>query len=168
MNATDPAGRETELATGPLDAEDRELLHAIRAAYEIEDPLPVGLLERLQFQITLDALQAEVATLTHLDLASAGVRSAVTESVRTVTFTSESLTTMVTITVQPGGGVRIDGWAAPGAGLVVEVLLADGSRRTETDQDGRFVFEDLPAGYARFVLQRPDESVRVLTPTIEL
>lgn len=166
-----PENRESQFARGRLDAEDEDLLRSIRAAYELEDPLPAGLIERLQFQITLDALHAEVATLTHLDLASAGARSTVTESVRTVTFTSQSLTTMVTITAQSGGSVRVDGWAAPGAGLVVEVLLAEGSRQTGTDEDGRFVFEELPAGLARFVLhRRPDqgEPTRVLTPTIEL
>ena len=149
-----PEDRESQLAAGLLDAEDGDLLRSIRAAYEVEDPLPAGLIDRLQFQITLDALHAEVATLTHLDLAGAGARSALTESVRTITFTSESLTTMVTITGQPGGHVRVDGWAAPGAGLTVEVLLAEGSRGTATDEDGRFVFEELPAGLARFVLHR--------------
>ena len=31
------------------------------------DPVPDGLVERIQFEITLDALHAEVATLTQLD-----------------------------------------------------------------------------------------------------
>ena len=42
--------------------------------------------------------------------------------------------------------VRIDGWAAPGRGIRVEVLLADGPRETYADDDGRFVFEDVPSG----------------------
>ena len=95
--------------------------------------MPDGLVERIQFEITLDALHAELATLTQLDLATSGARSASTESVRTVTFTAETVTTMVTISPQPDGSVRVDGWVAPGAGLLVEVLLADGrAARTPT------------------------------------
>ncbi len=162
--------REPESSTEALDAEDLALLRLIRSSYESADPVPDGLVERLQFQITLDALHAEIATLTQWDLASAGIRSASVEAVRTVTFSSESLTTMVTISSQPDGTVRVDGWVAPGAGVRIEVLLADDIRATSTDEDGRFVFEDLPTGLARFVLLRSgsDSPTRVLTPSIEL
>ena len=121
---------EERLAAEPLDREDLALLNSLRAYYDEHDPVPDGLVERIQFELTLDALQAEVATLTQLDLSSAGARSASTESVRTITFTSESMTTMVTITPDGEGSVRIDGWAAPGAGIRVEILLADGVRET--------------------------------------
>ena len=103
---------EERLAAEPLDPEDMALLNSLRAYYDEHDPVPDGLVERIQFELTLDALEAEVATLTQLDLASAGTRSAATESVRTITFTSESMTTMVTITPDGEGSVRVDGWAA--------------------------------------------------------
>jgi hypothetical protein len=66
--------------------------------------------------------------------------------------------------------MRVDGWAAPGAGLRVEVLFADGSRETQADPDGRFVFDNVPCGLAKFALYVPrgTEVVTVLTPTIEL
>ena len=132
--------------------------------------MPDGLVERIQFELTLDALQAEVATLTQLDLADAGARGSATESVRTITFTSESVTTMVTDHPPGEGPVRVDGWAAPGAGIRVEVLLADGPRETYADEDGRFVFEQVPTGLAKFALHLPAgaESATVVSPTIEL
>jgi hypothetical protein len=163
--------------------------------------VPDGLVERIQFELTLDALNAEVATLMQMDMAAAGVRSAPTEAVRTITFTSESLTTMVTLTPQPDGTVRVDGWTAtpggsggvvppgvstvpggrggivppgvstaPGAGIRVELLLPDGPRETHADDDGRFVFEDVPSGLAKFVVHVPrgEEFSTVLSPTIEL
>ena len=160
---------EERLASEPLDREDLALLNSLRAYYDEHDPVPDGLVERIQFELTLDALQAEVATLTQLDLSSAGARSASTESVRTITFTSESMTTMVTITPDGEGSVRIDGWAAPGAGIRVEVLLADGVRETYADDDGRFVFEQVPTGLAKFALHPADgESTTVVSPTMEL
>ena len=160
---------EERLAAEPLDREDLALLNSLRAYYDEHDPVPDGLVERIQFELTLDALQAEVATLTQLDLSSAGARSASTESVRTITFTSESMTTMVTITPDGEDSVRIDGWAAPGAGIRVEVLLADGVRETYADDDGRFVFEQVPTGLAKFALHPADgESTTVVSPTMEL
>jgi hypothetical protein len=160
---------EERLAAESLDAEDFALLNSLRAYYDEHDPVPDGLVERIQFELTLDALQAEVATLTQLDLSSAGARSASTESVRTITFTSESMTTMVTITPEGEDAVRIDGWAAPGAGIRVEVLLADGARETYADADGRFVFEQVPTGLAKFALHPADgESTTVVSPTMEL
>jgi hypothetical protein len=169
MNASD-ASHEAELAGQPLDPSDFALLNFLRAYYDEHDPVPDGLVERIQFELTLDALHAELATLMQMDMAGAGVRSAAPEAVRTITFTSESLTTMVTLTPQPDGTVRVDGWATPGAGIRVELLLTDGPRETYADDDGRFVFEDVPSGLAKFVMYVPrgEEISTVLSPTIEL
>ena len=169
MNASD-ASREAELAGQPLDPSDFALLNSLRAHYDETDPVPDGLVERIQFELTLDALHAEVATLMQVDTAGAGVRSAATEEVRTITFTSESLTTMVTVTPQPDDTVRVDGWAASGAGIRVELMLPEGPRETYADDDGRFVFEDVPSGLAKFVMHVPrgEEFWTVLSPTIEL
>ncbi len=172
MNDTDDArpALEERLAAEPLDADDFALLNSLRAYYDEHDPVPDGLVGRIQFELTLDALHAEVATLTQLDLADAGARSTETEAVRTITFTSESITTMVTLTPEGEGSVRVDGWAAPGAGIRVEILLADGPRETYADADGRFVFETVPTGLAKFALHpgAGDESTTVVSPTIEL
>ena len=158
------------LAAEELDSGDLALLNSVRAYYDERDPVPDGLVDRIQFQLTLDALHTEVATLTQLDLATAGTRSATTEAVRTITFTSDSVTTMVTLTPLGDGSVRVDGWAAPGAGILVELLLPDGPHDTYADDDGRFVFEGVPSGLAKFALYVPHgtELFTVLSPAIEL
>jgi hypothetical protein len=170
MNSADDRALEERLAAEPLDRDDLALLNSLRAYYDEHDPVPDGLVERIQFELTLDALQAEVATLTQLDLSMSGARGASTESVRTITFTSESATTMVTISPQGEDLVRVDGWSAPGAGIRVELLLADGARETIADEDGRFVFDSVPTGLAKFALHLPAgaESATVVSPTIEL
>lgn len=159
--------RLTELAAAELDDTDLALLAALRAHLDEQDPVPDGLVERIEFGLTLDALHAEVATLITLDLAAAGVR-ATTEAVRTITFSSESLTTMVTVTARDAASVRVDGWAAPGAGLRVELLHAEGAVETRADDDGRFVFEQVPRGLAKFALHLPDGTRTVLSPAVEL
>ena len=93
MNASDN-DREIEveelLAAEELDPSDFALLNSLRAYYDERDPVPDGLVDRIQFHVTLDALHTEVATLTQLDMAAAGTRSTTTEAVRTITFTSDS------------------------------------------------------------------------------
>jgi hypothetical protein len=173
MNGTDNDRQievEEQLAAEQLDPSDFALLNSLRAYYDERDPVPDGLEDRIQFHITLDALHTEIATLTQLDMAASGTRSAACETVRTITFTSDSLTTMVSLTPQGDGTVRVDGWAAPGAGIRVEVLLPDGPRDTYADDDGRFVFESLPSGLAKFALYVPHDKdfSTVLSPAIEL
>lgn len=162
--------REAELAAAPLDAEDAAVLGALRAAVDERDPVPDGLVERVQFELTLDALHAEVATLTQGELSSARVRSVATEAMRTVTFTSHSLTTMVTLAPQRGDTVRIDGWAAPGAGATVELLTDTGRDLTIADEHGRFAFADVPTGPVKFVLSVPqgDRIITVVSPLINV
>ena len=109
-----------ELALGEIDAVDVENLNRMAQLYDALDPVPSGLVDRIQFGITLDALHAEIAELQRSgDLA--GVRSEAGTDAQTVTFTSASLSTMVTITPSGPDRVRIDGWVAPGGGVVVEL-----------------------------------------------
>lgn len=171
MTAADDAAFELERLTADgLDAEDESVLASVRAAYEARDPMPESLVARIQFELTLDALHAEIATLHQLDLATSGARAGGTEDVRTITFTSDSLTTMVTITPLEGDAVRIDGWVAPGGAMRVETIRPGGVQETFTDADGRFVFDRIPTGLAKFAVHVPrgEDFSTVMTPTIEL
>jgi hypothetical protein len=156
-----------ELAAGEIDQIDLDVLGHMAQMYEALDPVPATLVERIQFGLTLDALHAEVAELQRsADLV--GVRSAV-EGVQSVTFTSSALSTMITVTPLVGDRVRVDGWISPGAGVAVELRTVDETFETTADEDGRFVFEDVPRGLAQFVL-RPPNGVGgpVVTPSIEI
>jgi hypothetical protein len=159
------------LAAGPLDADDDQVLVAIAEYYAATDPIPPGLTERLQFAITLDALHAEVAELQRFGADAVGARSGQAPTkAQTVTFTSASLTTMITIAEADSGRVRIDGWAAPGAGVTVELRVKGRVYRTVADADGRFALADVDRGLAQFVLSPADRSAHppVITPSLEL
>ncbi|GAA3571975.1 hypothetical protein GCM10022197_30770 [Microlunatus spumicola] len=170
MNAPGPdrgtSAEEAAEAAGPVGPDDLALLERLGRLWAQHDPVPDGLAERLEFALTLDALETEVATLTQPDLAPSGSRAGETESVRTVTFSTETIDVMVTLTDAPDGTVRVDGWIAPAASLRVEVLREDGSLEVTSDEDGRFVVESVPRGLARFALHPPGRTV--LSPTIEL
>lgn len=158
-----------ELAAGQIDVDDMRALDLVAALFDALDPVPAGLVERIQFGMTLDGLHAEIAELQRSE-GLVGVRSDETTEAQTVTFTSASLTTMVTINAQSAGRVRIDGWVAPGGGVAVELRIVDQSLHTAADADGRFVFEDVPHGMAQFVLRPPAGTSQkpVVTPSIEI
>jgi hypothetical protein len=175
----------TAFAEGPLDDTDSVVLDAVRALHARIDPVPSGLTDRIKFELTLAALHAEIAELSRVSLA--GVREdtihyAPTES---VTFTSSTLSLMVTF--GPAGEgvdpdtVRIDGWVT-GDPASVELRLGDASYTATPDEHGRFVIESVPHGSARFVLrplagsgadgspgthEHPGERA-VITPSIEV
>lgn len=172
--ANEPSGRPSvaELAAQPLDEHDDAVLDQLAAAFTAADPVPAGLVDRLQFAITLDALHAEIAQLTRMD-DLVGARTEAASEAQTVTFTSQSMTTMITISPAGADRVRIDGWvadAADGGGIVVELRTVQSRLQTQADEDGRFVFEDVPRGMAQFVLRPPAESglPPVVTPAIEI
>lgn len=157
-----------ELAAGDLDDFDLATLYQTRALFDRLDPVPADLVNKIQFGLTLDALEAEVAELQRSgDLV--GMRSDPGGDVQTVTFTSSSLSTMVSVSPTSADRVRIDGWVAPGGAVEVELRVVGHSLSATADSYGRFVFEDVPRGLAQFVLRAPrDDSRPVVTPSIEI
>jgi hypothetical protein len=147
-------------ADQPIDVTDQLLLRDLAAINDLLDPVPPGLMERIEFAIAVAELEADLAELTRGELA--GVRSEETDS---VTFTSGSLSLMVT-TVVGARHVRVDGWVtSPGA--EVEVVAEGITRTARADDGGRFSVEGLPRGKAHFVVRR--EGYRpVITPSVEI
>jgi hypothetical protein len=157
------------LAAQPLDAEDAQILERMAGLFDRLDPVPNGLVDRITFGMTLDALHAEIAELQRAgDLA--GVRSTGATEAKTVTFTSTSLTLMITISTTSPELSRIDGWVAPGGGVEVELRSVGGLLTRTADEDGRFVFEDVPRGLIQFIVRQPgdDPGPPVVTPSLEI
>jgi hypothetical protein len=156
------------LAVGELDDVDARTLSAVADIYSERDPMPSGLVDRLKFGITLDALHAEIAELERGTMA--GVRSDNATEAQTITFTSASLSLMITISPTSVDQARIDGWVVPGVGAVVELRVVDGVLSETADADGRFVFDAVRRGFAQFIVRLPEEDSRppVITPSIEI
>jgi hypothetical protein len=156
------------LAAGEIDEADLRALSALAGLYSSLDPVPAGLVERIQFGITLDALHAEIAELQRSsDLV--GVRADETTEAHTVTFTSSTLTVMITITALSAESARIDGWIAPGGVTAIELRASDGVHPTVADEDGRFVFDNVPRGLGQFIVRPSGAGIPpVVTPSIEI
>lgn len=158
-------------AAEPLDEADRELLAELSRVLTIVDPVPPGLVERVGFTLTLAHMEMELARFVSDSMEPVGARGE--ERTRTVTFTAENLTVMVTITPVGTEQYRLDGWLAPGGGMHVELRLERGGNDTHADDDGRFEFDRVPAGLAQLVFH-PTEGGEarlpnpVVTPAIDL
>ncbi|MHA7132163.1 hypothetical protein [Oerskovia turbata] len=154
----------------PLDAVDLEILADIARIQETLDPVPEGLVERSLFAITLAGLEAEVMELEYVRVPEMSVRGeAPPVEARTITFTAEALTVMITLSARDDGGIRIDGWVAPAGEVAVELHRPDGMVSTAADEDGRFVFEDVSPGPASLLLRAHGaDGDAVTTPIIEL
>ncbi|MGI8667594.1 MAG: carboxypeptidase-like regulatory domain-containing protein [Jatrophihabitans sp.] len=158
------------LAGGQLDAQDAAILDRVARLYETIDPVPEDLVDRLSFAMTLNALHVEIAQLQLVsDSALAARGGEQTSAVKTLTFSSDSLSTMVTISAAGPDRVRIDGWAAPGADVLVELHQGQAVREQAADSDGRFVFDEVPHGLTRFVIRAPGtDRAPVVTPAVEI
>ena len=164
MNDHQPGPGELMLAAEPLDTADEAVLRELREVARRLDPCPAALTERVKFALAVKALHAEVAELTaQPELVSRAFGDEPAQAT-TVTFSTDSLSVMVSVVPTTSGRARVDGWLTCGHadvrldtddGHVVEV---------QSDADGRFVLEDVPRGGAR-LLVRNEGMQPVITPT---
>ena len=152
-----------------VDATDLALVADLARVLDRLDPMPQGIVDRTLFALTLEGLHTELMELAWLEAPALAVRGEQTVQARTITFTSEQVTAMITLSVSPSGGVRVDGWAAPATRFDIELHRPDGVLHARSDHDGAFVLPDVPPGPAGLVLRRADGSgPAVSTPVIEL
>lgn len=149
----------------PIDARDEALIAGIAAAQRRYDPVPAGLVDRISFAVSLELMNAEIATIVREPMAAARALDPVATD--TCTFTSSSLSLMVVLS-RVDGGVRIDGWVT-GGGLIVEAHCGDDVLARTSDASGRLEWAFLPHGPVRFLIRPGREGQRpVLTPAIEV
>ncbi len=154
------------IAAEQIDEIDIANLDRLASLYAKLDPVPSNLVERVAFGITLDALNAELAELERTPvLAGARADDATTNA---VTFTSATLTVMVSITTLSSETARVDGWITPGGVRNVEARTPSGTVRAAADVDGRFVLENVPRGLVQFTFARPGDAQAVITPALEI
>jgi hypothetical protein len=136
----------------PMDGADFEVVDAVGRLFDTVDPMPTGLVERIQFAMALEHIDAEVSRMREESALSLAVMRGDEQS-RTITFESTSLTIMITLSEAAGGATRFDGWCAPPAAHVIELRTAAGSLLAEADDQGRFVIEPVPSGLAQLVVR---------------
>lgn len=143
--------------TGPgmtPGAPDAALLAALRTMWEEADPPSTDLADRMVLAVQLERLDAELLLLSEDVQVPAGARTE--EPARTLTFSHDAVSVMVTITPR-GRRFRLDGWVAPGHGGQLELRRPDGAvTSVAVDSDGRFVLGDVRPGMIQLVYRPPD------------
>ncbi len=157
----------------PLDGDDQAILDRLAEIDGLLDPPPADLDERVRFVLAFGDIDAELARLSRDQPVGSGARAS--ERTRTVTFDANSRTIMITIVERPDGSVRLDGWLAPAATLVVELRFPEPAppRFVTADEAGRFVFDGVPHGLAQLLVHPPEgqpdrDQPRVVTPSLAL
>ncbi len=153
----------------PLDQFDERVLAGVREVQARLDPVPAELADDIKFALSVQALHAEVAELQRLGAEGTLVRSVDYARAETLTFTSDQLSVMVTITILDDARVRLDGWVTGTSGVDIELRQESRSSRTHSDDDGRFAFASVPHGMVQFVFHPSDDAQRpVITPHVEI
>ncbi len=149
--------------------DDVALQGTLRRMWESVDPVPADLADRALFLLQLENLEAELLRMTEVDLA--GARGE--ETARTITFDSDHVAVMVTLSGPAVGPRRIDGWITPPAALRVEARTRSGSTQTVSDDSGRFSFPELQPSLVQLVLHPTEGSSvelprPVVTPAVQI
>jgi hypothetical protein len=150
--------------------EDWACPERLRRMWDVLDPAPVDLADRVLFALQLEDMEFELLRM-HGVLESKGSRGH--ESATTVTFTSDSLCVMVTLSEPRSGQRRLDGWLTPAAALRMELRAPQGRQQTMADLTGRFAFPETPAGPIQLVVYPTEDTAvnlarSVITPAIQL
>jgi hypothetical protein len=156
-----------------LDDLDFEILAGIRQLFELADPMPADLPERVRLALAMRGLESELARLVaEEDPRLVGARG--TERSRTITFDSASLSIIIRIEENKSGSVRIDGWLGPPQPRKIEMQTSAETLSVSSDEEGRFAFAEVPRGTARLVVvgaaadDQGDGGPAVVTPALVL
>jgi hypothetical protein len=160
-----------------------DLLGVVRAMWEERDPMPEGLVERMQAVLATEDvdLEYELMMLVERSTELVGTRGG---TAYTLQFRHEDLSLLVRAAVgEDSGQARLDGWLAPATAMRVRATLVDtatlptnGVHQTEpqeweveVDDRGRFEFRALPSGLFRLWLMPHEDLPRPFgTPAFEI
>lgn len=150
---------------------DDDLLAGIRTHWEGTDPVPEGMVARLQTAAALAAsdtdLDMELMLLVERTEELAGARGTST-SAYTLRFAHEGVDLLLRIS-SDGTAPRIDGWVVPPSPINVVVLRDEATLSTlDVGDTGRFELPDLTPGMLRLRLEPTDGSTPFVTPAFEI
>jgi hypothetical protein len=150
---------------------DDDLLAGVRSYWEAHDPLPSGMVARLQTAAALAAsdtdLDIELMLLVERTEELAGARGA-SATAYTLRFAHDGVDLLLRVS-SDGASARIDGWVVPPSPITIKVLRdADVLASVAVADTGRFELADLTPGMLRLRLEPTDGSTPFMTPAFEI
>jgi hypothetical protein len=143
----------------------------LRGHFEQRDPVPDGLVARMQAAAALAAsdgdLDLELMLLVERSEELAGTRG-VSATAYTLRFAHGGVDLLLRVSTSTDGA-RVDGWVVPPAPLTVRVLRGEEETAVlEVGGTGRFELADQPPGLLRLRLDPDDGSTPFITPAFEI
>jgi hypothetical protein len=154
---------------------DDDILAGVRSYWEAHDPMPEGMVARLQTAAALAAsdtdLDIELMLLVERTEEIVGARGTSTTAY-TLRFAHDGVDLLLRIS-SDGASSRIDGWVVPPSPISVtaqrdtDIGWAD-DIRLEIGDTGRFELTKLTPGMLRLRLEPTDGSTTFMTPAFEI
>lgn len=151
------------------------LLDLVREAWETRDPVPPGLVQRMQVVAQAEAVLAdtdldyELLLLVERSSELTGARGTAAYTLR---FAGDDLDLLLRAVPADDGTARLDGWVAPATPSSVRVVAVPDtghSWEVVADERGRFELTGLAPGMYRVFLTPDDPAVRAFgTPAFEI
>ena len=138
-----------------MKPEDEMLISQLREALNQADPVPSDVSEFAKLAFTWGNIDAELAAIEYdssTEDVPSGVRS--TSTARMISFEAGEWTIDIEYN-EPNR--RLIGQLSPGQACRVELHYAGGTAETESDELGRFDFDDVPAGPVSLVIRTPGD-----------
>ncbi|PRB01931.1 hypothetical protein CQ044_16065 [Microbacterium sp. MYb64] len=150
-------------------AADAALFARLRAEWEVEDPVPAGLADRMVAAVAAEDLGREYAWLTLIEQeGSIAVRGEADTA--TLQFSDGTTGVVLHVTTTESDLRRIDGWV-DGAVLAIRLTQHDREWVAEISGPGRFAFDAVPTGLSalRLILRGTDgDPTEFRTPQFEV
>ncbi|BDV29656.1 hypothetical protein [Microbacterium terricola] len=152
-------------------AADAALFQALRRTWRNVDPEPADLVDRMVAAVATADLTREYALLTLVESDAVGAVRGDADML-TLQFSDGTTSVLIHVTPAESGARRIDGWI-DGVATSVQ-LIQDAGESAVQAIDGRFAFDEVPAGVSRLrvVLETPasggDGPIELVTPRFEV
>ena len=148
-----------------------DLLRVVRTVWTERDPVPEGLVARMQAAAAMAGSDLDVELMELVERSSelAGARGGATTSY-TLRFVHGDTDLLLRIAVD-GARSRVDGWIVPPEPMTVRAIAGTepASHDAVVSDSGRFELTDLPLGMLRLRIEPHDTSRPAFaTPTFEI
>lgn len=151
--------------------ENNVSLRALARMWDVRDPMPEHLVEKVLVAIETEDLDAEYELLHLMERTRelAGARG--DGEALTIAFSGGSFSLLLRVSDTGGAHCRVDGWVTPAQAMRVTVSQHETTQEAEVDARGRFEIARMPTGLTRFFLRSQDSDTAegmFATPTVEL
>lgn len=148
-----------------LTEREAGLLDEIRGLYTEIDPMPAHLAALSRFAMELEETDFELARPDpHRELA--GTASRGHDQTQYIPFDGDLLTMIVSVQRNDDDSRRVDGHIAPAGAHLVQLRTNRGTLETESNEDGRFTINQVPAGPAQLIVRIG--ATAVISPALQV